>query len=140
MISYHFLWPSYCILWPFMAFYGLLWQNIDFIGLVSSFFAVIDRNFCLIWSVRTFHEVLVLIQVYVHIHLSLFVKEGKAQKGTRNLVSTLEDKGSCQLDRIRRPPFLFMTHFVANACNILNHILYTIVGFIQICEYDNYFC
>ena len=27
-----------------MATYGLLWQNIDLIGLVSSFLAVIDPN------------------------------------------------------------------------------------------------
>ena len=41
----------YGLLWPFMAFYGhiivfygLSWQNIDLIGLVPSFLAVIDPN------------------------------------------------------------------------------------------------
>ena len=37
----------YGLLWHFIAFYGyngLLWQNFDLIGLVSSFLAVIDPN------------------------------------------------------------------------------------------------
>ena len=36
----------------FIAFYGLLWQNIDLIGLLSSFLAVIDPNsFGLVYSI-----------------------------------------------------------------------------------------
>ena len=37
----------YGLIWPFgilVVFYGLSWQNIDLIGLVSFFLAVIDPN------------------------------------------------------------------------------------------------
>ena len=47
MAVYGLVW----LLWSYMAFfgyiivfYGLSWQNIDLIGLVSSFLAVIDPN------------------------------------------------------------------------------------------------
>ena len=43
--------PLCSLVWPFHGlvavvghFYGRLWQNIDFIGLVSSLLAVIDPN------------------------------------------------------------------------------------------------
>ena len=32
------------IVWPFVFFYGLLWQNIDLTGLTLPFLAVIDPN------------------------------------------------------------------------------------------------
>ena len=57
---YYLAWPCFTssgLVWPFMvlmAFYGLLRQNIDLIGLVSSFFTVIDLNsFRLVSLVRT---------------------------------------------------------------------------------------
>ena len=44
-------WSCMAFLWSYMAFYGrfvvvygLLWQNIDLIGIVLSFLAVIDPN------------------------------------------------------------------------------------------------
>ena len=39
-----FSWSCMALEWTFMAFYGRLWQNTDFNGLVSSFLAVIDPN------------------------------------------------------------------------------------------------
>ena len=51
---------NYCVLvWPFMAFYGLLWPfmllcGFDIIGLVLSFLAVIDPNsFGLVFRITT---------------------------------------------------------------------------------------
>ena len=42
----HSLWP--CLAFCYLAFYGLVWpffwQNIDLIGLISSYLAVIDSN------------------------------------------------------------------------------------------------
>ena len=61
-------WSYMALLWPFhgligdfyirfIVVYGLLWQNVDLIGLVSSFLAVIDPNsFGLVSLVKTFHK------------------------------------------------------------------------------------
>ena len=47
MAFFGLLWPFLVLnslLWPFHCVYCLLWENIDLIGLVSSFLAVIDPN------------------------------------------------------------------------------------------------
>ena len=58
----------YGLIWSFMVFYGHIivfygrsWQNIDLIGLVSSFLAVIDHSFGLVFALSCstkfkFHE------------------------------------------------------------------------------------
>ena len=44
MVLFGFSWSCMAFLWSCLPFYGLLWQNIDLIGLKSSFLAVIDPN------------------------------------------------------------------------------------------------
>ena len=47
MASYDLTWPFmvlYGLIWSYMAFYDHIDLNIDMIGLVSSFLAVIDPN------------------------------------------------------------------------------------------------
>ena len=51
-----FLWPCMAINGRCMGFYGLIWQNIDLEGLLSSYLVVIDPNSCgLVMSRKIFN-------------------------------------------------------------------------------------